>query len=318
MAEAAGVTVSTASRALHRPELVRPETRERVQAAARALGYVPNRMAQAIATGRSQTIAFILPDLHYGLFHTVAATAQAEAHARKHDLVVVDSMASADREAALIETIGAYADGVILLWPQGHYTPSPTDPPVVAIGRPMTGAHSVLLDQAFVVEEQLRHLRALGHERILWTDGPDWYWGVRARRRHARRLARDYPFTISAPVELSYEGGREIAESLDPSVTAVMTMVDNQALGVIAGLAERGVRVPDDVSVIGCNDVMWAHMANPALTTLRTPFPEMGRAAVSLLLDAEPAADGPQIVETLRSELVVRRSTAPPGGPPAA
>jgi DNA-binding LacI/PurR family transcriptional regulator len=97
-----------------------------------------------------------------------------------------------------------------------------------------------------------------------------------------------------------------------------MTMVDNQALGVIAGLAERGVRVPDDVSVIGCNDVMWAHMANPALTTLRTPFPEMGRAAVSLLLDAEPAADGPQIVETMRSELVVRRSTAPPGGPPAA
>lgn len=114
------------------------------------------------------------------------------------------------------------------------------------------------------------------------------------------------------PVDLSFEGGLEIADRLDPDVTAVIAFVDNQALGIVQRLGERGIRVPDDVSVIGNNDVMWARMANPALTTLHTPFDAMGRAAVSLLLDNESGTMGPQIVETFRSELVVRRSTAPP------
>lgn len=312
VADAAGVTVSTASRALNRPELVRPETRERVTQAARVLGYVPNPMARAVVTGRTQAIVFILPDLSLGLFHTVASAAQVEARARKYDLLVADSMGSANREAGLIDGARAYAEGVILLWPQAEYTPEVTDPPLVSIGRRMQGAHAVLLDQAHVVEQQLAHVRGLGHERILWVDGWERYWASRERRRHARRLAEEYPFEFSRPVEPSFEGGLEIADELDPSITAVMAFVDNQALGIIARLGERGIRVPEDVSVIGNNDVMWARMANPALTTLRTPFDEMGRAAVSLLLDSIPATDGPQIVETMRSELLVRRSTAPP------
>jgi DNA-binding LacI/PurR family transcriptional regulator len=312
VADIAGVTVSTASRALNRPELVRPETRERVTQAARLLGYVPNRMARAVVTGHSETIVFILPDLSLGLFHTVASAAQREARARKFELFVADSMGNANREADLIEAARGYAEGVILLWPQGEYTPERADPPVVAIGRRMQGAHSVILDQSNVVEVQLAHLRGLGHEQILWVDGQERYGAARERRRHARRMAAEYPFALSAPVEPSFEGGIEIADALDPSITAVMAFVDNQALGIIARLAERGIRVPDDVSVIGNNDVMWARMANPALTTLRTPFVEMGSAAVSLLLDNLPATEAPQIVETMRSELVVRRSTAPP------
>jgi DNA-binding LacI/PurR family transcriptional regulator len=312
VAEAAGVTVSTASRALNRPELVRPETRERVAQAARLLGYVPNRMARAIVTGRSQTIVFVVPDLSLGLFTTVASAAQVEARDRKFDLLVADSMGIAEREAGLVEGARAYAEGIILLWPQAGYEPEPADPPVVSIGRRIRGAHAVLLDQSHVVETQLRHLRRLGHQRILFVDGPPEYWAARERRRFAERLAADYPIEFSEPVDLSFEGGRALADALDPAITAVMAFVDNQALGVIQRLGERGVRVPDDVSVVGNNDVMWARMANPALTTLRTPFDKMGRAAVSLLLDNESPRAGAQIVETFRSDLVERRSTAPP------
>lgn len=312
VAEAAGVTVSTASRALNRPELVRPETRERVAQAARLLGYVPNRMARAIVTGRSETIVFVIPDLSLGLFHTVAAAAQQEARHRKLDLLVADSMGNADREAGLVEGARGYAEGIILLWPQADFEPVPGDPPVVTIGRQVRGAHAVLLDQSHVLEQQVTHLRRLGHERILYVDGPDGYWAARERRRSAHRVAADLPLVLSAPVDLTFEGGVALADSLDPSITAVIAFVDNQALGIIQRLTERGIRVPDDVSVIGNNDVMWARMANPALTTLHTPYEAMGRAAVSLLIDDEPPRDGAQIVETFRSELVERRSTAAP------
>lgn len=311
VAEAAGVSIATASRALNRPEQVSQQTRLQVMEAARVLGYVPNAMARAVVTGRSRTIVFVVPDLSLGLFHTVASAAQVEARAHKFDLLVADSMGSAKREVGLIERARAYAEGIILLWPQGEFTPRPDDPPVVSIGRRVRGAHSVLLDQSHIVEQQLAHLRELGHERILWVDGLAQYWAARERRRHAERIAREQPFEFSAPTDPSFEGGLELADHLDPSITAVMAFVDNQALAIIARLAERGVRVPDDVSVIGNNDVMWARMANPALTTLRTPFDEMGRAAVNLLLDAEPATPRTQLVETFRSSVVVRRSTAP-------
>jgi len=314
VAEAAGVTVSTASRALNRPELVRAETRARVVAAARDLGYVPNQMARAVVTGRSRTIVFVVPDLSLGLYSAVASAAQVEARARDYELVVVDSLGDAEREGMLIRQARAFAEGVIVLFPQGAYTPTVDDAPLVSIGRRIRGAHAVVLDQADVVEQQLGHLRRLGHEHILWVNGPKGYWAAHQRRRRAEQLAQELPceLSLSPPTDPSFEGGLEIAEHLDPSITAVMAFVDNQALGIIARLAERGIRVPDDVSVIGSNDVMWARMANPALTTLRTPFHHMGRAAVSLALDNMPAATGTQIVETMRSELVVRRSTAAP------
>lgn len=312
VADAAAVNVSTASRALNRPELVRPETRARVEAAARALGYVPNRMARAIVTGRKQTLVIVVPDLALGFFTTVASGAQAETRQRKFDLLVADSAGDPDREAELVADARGYADAVILVWPQGGYVPGPEDVPVVSINRRIPGAHGVLLDQTHIVEEQFAHLRALGHERILFVDGDPGYWAARERRRAAEHLAEAATLTISPPTEPSFEGGQVIADHLDPEVTAVMAFADNQALGIIARLGERGIRVPEDVSVIGCNDVQWARLANPALTSVRTPFEAMGRAAVSLALDHEPAIEGTQIIETVRSELVVRRSTAPP------
>lgn len=310
VADLAGVTVSTASRALSRPEMVRPETRARVESAARDLGYTPNRMAQAIVTGRSRTIVFVVPDLTSPMFAMLARAAQAEARTRAFNVLVTDSMTDLEREAGLLEGARHYAEGVIMCMPQGEYPPDPDGPPIVAINRRMRGAHAVLLDQATVIERQLGHLIGLGHQRIVYLDGPKQYWATHERRRHAERLARDWPLEIIGPIEPFHSGGYGVADRLDPEVTAVIAFTDTQAAGVIVRLTELGRRVPTDVSVIGSNDIPIANMFNPPLTTLRTPFEAMGRAAVSLLLDAVDGAAGTTITETMTSELVVRGSTA--------
>lgn len=312
VAEAAGVTISTASRALNRPELVRPETRERVEAAARDLGYVPNRMARAIVTGRTRAIVFIVPDLTSPMFAYLARGAQDEARVRGFDILVADTRMDEEREVALVNGARRYAEGVILCMPQGHHAPDASGPPTAAINRRVRGAHAVLLDQAHIVEQQLTHLVGLGHERIVYLDGPKQYWATYERRRHAERLARNRPLEIIGPVEPFYHGGYGAADHIGADVTAVIAFSDTQAAGLIARSVELGRRVPEDLSVIGSNDIPIAAMYNPALTTMHTPFAEMGRAAVSLLLDNVSASDGTQIVETVRSELVVRRSTAPP------
>ncbi|MFM8305128.1 MAG: LacI family DNA-binding transcriptional regulator [Actinomycetota bacterium] len=310
VAEHAGVTISTASRALRRPEMVRAETRSRVEEAARVLGYTPNRMAQAVVTGRSRTIVFMVLDPTNPIFAILARAAQAEARQRAFDVLVVDSMLDVRREAQLLEQAQHYAEGIIMCIPQGTYPLDPDGPPIVAINRRLRGSHAVLLDQANVIEQQLAHLVALGHRRIAYLDGPDQYWAAVERRRHAERLAGDHPIEIIGPVLPTFPGGYGAVDRIDPAVTAVIAFTDHQAAGVVVRLAELGRRVPAEVSVIGSNDLPLARMYNPPLTTMHTPFDAMGRAAVSLLLDAVDGANGGWITQVMTSELVVRSSTA--------
>lgn len=310
VADRAGVTVSTASRALRRPEMVRAETRARVEAAAQELGYTPNRMAQAIATGRSRMLVFVVPDLTNPMFSILARAALAEARERAFDVLVVDSMFDTQREAELVEQAQHYAEGIIVCMPRGSYPPDADDPPVVAINRRMRGAHAVLVDQAAVIEAQVDHLRSLGHERIVYIDGPQPYWASSERHRHAKRLARDVPLEILGPMEPTFRGGCEAVDLIDPSVTGVIAFTDTQAAGVIMRLHEIGRHVPTDVSVVGSNDIPMAHMYNPPLTTMRMPFDAMGRAAVSLLLDSVDGTTGTILNMSMSSELVVRGSTA--------
>ncbi len=310
VAERAGVTVSTASRALSRPEMVRPDTRARVESAARDLGYTPNRMAQAIVTGRSRTIVFIVPDLTSPMFAMLARAAQAEARARAFNVLVTDSMTDIDARPRCSRAPGTTPRGSSCACPRAS---TPRTPTVRRSWRSTggSGAHAVLLDQANVIEQQLGHLVGLGHERIVYLDGPKQYWATYERRRHAERLARDFPLEIIGPIQPFFHGGYEAADRLDPATTAVIAFTDTQAAGVIVRMTELGRRVPTDVSVIGSNDIPIAHMFNPPLTTMHTPFEAMGRAAVSLLLDAVDGAAGTTITETMTSELVVRGSTAP-------
>jgi len=310
VADRAGVTVSTASRALWRPDLVRDSTRARVEAAVQELGYVPNRIAQAVATGRTRTLVFVIPDLTNNLFARLARAVQAAARAKGYDIVIADSQMNLEREAGLIERARRYAEGIILCMPQGSYRAESGRPPMVAINRRMRGSHAVLIDQAHIVETQVDHLVGLGHERIAYVDGPKRYWATHERRRNMERLARTHDIQILGGVHYGFEGGVSVVDGLGPDVTAVITYADLQAAGVVVRAIETGRRVPQDLSVIGSNDMPIARITSPPITTMRTPVEAIGRAAVSLLLDTEATA-GIAINETLTSELVVRQSTGP-------
>jgi DNA-binding LacI/PurR family transcriptional regulator len=311
VAKRAGVTVSTASRALARPEMVRPETRERVELAAAELGYAPNRAARSLITGRSGVIAIVVPDLANTYFAHIARAAQQFARARSYEVLIVDIDDDVVREQEFIESASTWVEGLIVCAARRPYRRTASRVPMVFVNRRVRDSHSVLLDQHFIVEAQLRHLIELGHEQIVWMDGPKGYWASSIRRNRARRIGVGHPIRITDPLAPDWEGGVEMAELLDNDVTAVAAFNDRQALGFMMRCAQLGIRVPDDVSVVGSDDIAGAAVLSPGLTTVHAPKEQMGRAAVSLLLDHLTEGE-PVICETLRGHLVVRGSTAPP------
>jgi len=313
VADAAGVTPSTASRALHRPEMVSSATRARVETAARELGYLPNTAAQRLIAGRTRILALVVPDLSNPYFSFIAREAERRAQARGFDVYVVDTAMDGAFEAVVVDALSHWVDGVIACSAQRSHPGAARRVPIVYMNRRVRGSHAVLLDQAFIVDAQLGHLSELAHDRVLWVDGPKDYWASAARRRRALRWSTrlDVAVTPSGPVD--FESGLQIAADLDRTVTAVAAFNDAQAFGIIHGLLERGIRIPDDVSVIGSDDVPTTEYVRPRLTTVRAPRDAMSAAAVSLLIDHVTDGD-PVIVETLTGELVVRDSTAPPRG----
>jgi LacI family transcriptional regulator len=311
VAKHAGVTVSTASRALARPEMVRPETRERVEEAAAELGYEPNRAARSLITGRTGVIAIMVPDLANTYFAHIARAAQAFARARSYEVLIVDTGNDGQREIEIIESAARWVDGLIICAARRGVPADRSRVPMVFVNRRVRGSHAVVLDQPFIVETQIGHLLELGHEHIVWVDGPKGYWATEPRRRAAQRIAARHPVQIVKGIPPTFEGGMEMVDQLGSEVTAVATFNDRQAFGVIQRCLQLGIRVPDDLSVVGSDNVAGATFLIPPLTTVHAPKGTMGRAAVSLLLD-HIVDQGPVIEETVTGHLVVRSSTAPP------
>ncbi|GMU77322.1 MAG: LacI family transcriptional regulator [Acidimicrobiia bacterium] len=313
VAERAGVTVSTASRALSRPDMVRPATRARVEAAARALQYEPNRMARSLITGRSTAIAAIIPAITNSYFAVICQAARQAAGVRGFDFVIVETDGDPAREREAVRAASQWSAGMIICSARRAHGSHSSGVPIVYANRRSRGAHGVVLDQQFTVETQIEHLLDLGHERILWVSGPKGLAATEARLRHVRRLAVHHDIRIVYDVPPSATGGVRLAEELHPEVTAVAVFADSQAVGFLSRASQLGISVPGDVSLIGADDIPVAEFTSPPLTTVHAPKEQMGRAAVSLLLDHH-WDDSAVILETLRGHLVVRGSTAPPRG----
>jgi DNA-binding LacI/PurR family transcriptional regulator len=312
VAKRAGVTVSTASRALARPDMVRPETRARVEEAAVELGYEPNRAARSLITGRTGVIAIIVPDLANTYYAQIARAAQQFARAREYEVLIVDTGDDTPlRELEIVEGAARWVDGLIICAAKQRIPSDRVRVPMVFVNRRVRGSHAVVLDQQFIVEAQLDHLLALGHERIVWVDGPKGYWATDPRRKVAQRIAAEHPIQIAKGVAPTFEGGLAAVDSFDAGFTAVAAFNDRQAFGVVQRCLQLGLRVPEDVSVVGSDNVPGAVLLNPQLTTVHAPKGTMGRAAVSLLLD-HIVDQGPIIEETVTGHLVVRDSTATP------
>jgi len=319
VAREAGVDSSTVSRAVNGTASLSPATRTRVQRAIDKLGYQPNRAARRLAGGRTGAIGIVVPDLTNPFFSAIARGAQRAAHEAGELTFIADSDARPAEELALAAQLARDVDGLLLC--------SPTAPtrqldeavrgrPTVLVNRRARNRPSVAADQEQAVEVAYRHVQSLGHREIAYVRGPTTKWISTVREPVAERLGA----RLVGPFAPTVAGGAEAAAALDPRVTAVITHNDLVALGLVDALLSSGRRVPDDVSVVGCDDIEVAALVRPRLTSVAMPLDGLGRAGIAVLLqllspDAASDADAGAMRRTLPVRLVERDSTAVPPAP---
>lgn len=319
VARRARVSVATVSRALSDPQLVRESTRDRVLKAAKQLDYHPNRAARSLITGKTGNLGIIVPDLNNPFYPSVVRGAQARAHELGYSVLLADSGEDTAAEQHLVHTMSKQVDGIIICAPfasNAQIARLAEMTSLVLVNRRMRDVPSVLMDFAHGMKQVTEHLFALGHRRCAFLSGPRTAWsnGERLRGLHASMRSRSMELVELGPFEPKFEGGLQgIDLALAVRATAVVAFNDLMALGVLRRLATLGVRVPDEISVVGCDDVLYATMCAPPLTTVAMPMEPAGRVAVDLLLSSHAEGQRKRRSVTqmkLDSELIVRATTA--------
>ncbi|GAA0620675.1 LacI family DNA-binding transcriptional regulator [Kutzneria viridogrisea] len=318
VARQAEVSVATVSRALTSPELVRASTRERVLAVAADLGYQPNLAARGLITGRTGNLGIVVPDLNNPFFTGVLKGVQSQARQSSYAVFVADSDEDPAAERDLVLAMAKQVDGVILCSPgleEQVVRELARATSLVLINRRVRGIPAALMSSGSGMRQVIDHLVALGHGRIAYLNGPRTSWSNRERRRGLKAAVQRHGVDLVdlGPFPPRYEGGLQAADlALAEGVTAIVAYNDIMALGVLARLRDRGVSVPGQVSLTGFDDLMFAALCQPALTTVAMPVEPTGRLGVDLLLSRLGRDGGAIRQEELDTQLIVRATTAPP------
>ncbi len=333
VARAAGVHPGTASRALNDStrSLVRPETVERVVAAAGTLGYRPNYLARSFKTHQTRSVGVVIPDIANPLFPPMVLGVEDRLTAEGYVTVLANTQNDARRrERIFAEMLERHVDGLIVATAQREdpalVTLAHSGVAVVLVNRIVEDRSfsSASVDDAAGVRAVVNHLVGLGHERIAHVAGPQSMSTGYARRQgflaSMRSAGRpvDPDLVVAADSFTIEEGERRAASILGRAAlapTAIVAGNDMLALGCYSALEQAGLRCPEDVSVVGFNDMPFIDRLNPPLTTVRIPHYELGAQAAQLLVDQLHQPDVPLKVLLLVPSLVVRGSTAPARAP---
>jgi len=322
VARASGVHISTVSRTFSAPHLVNPETRSRVLACAEHLGYRPNRAARALITGRTHNIGLIVADIANPFFPPLIKAAESQARNRDYHIFVADTNEDPAAEEELVHALAKQVDGVLLCSPRMSNSlieQLSREVALVVINRQVANLPAVVMDVGQGARLAIEHLIGLGHRRLALLGGPRGSWTNREIRRAAGTATRvaDAELTVLGPNLPNEEGGAALAEQVRRAgVTAVLAYNDLMAIGLMEGLETLGLRVPQDISVVGIDDTALSRRTRPKLTTVATPTGAAGRAAVDMLLShGDDRRTTAQV--TLQTELVIRDSTGPGPHSPA-
>ena len=322
---AAGVSASTVSRVLNGTAKVDSSLAARVHDAVRQLGYRPNAAAQGLARGEWGTVGVLVPDLANPYFPGVlkAISAVARSHGRR--VMVMESNEDPSIEHNLVEDLMRSCDGVLLCSPRMDRADlvvlTARDHPLVLLDRIVPGLAVPAVSADFFGGMMLicGHLAQLGHRRVAYLSGPDVSW---ANSERIRALEAAKAFGLSVTIlpcgSTSRRGYEAAAEVAGTGATALTTYNDLVALGAVTRMRELGVRVPEELSVVGFDDIELDQVAHTSLTTVSVPRGQLGKQAAEMLETLMTERhDGEPVY--LPMELHVRASTAPPrmAGEPA-
>jgi LacI family transcriptional regulator len=309
VAARAGVHAATVSRTLNLPARVAPATRQRVEAAVRELGFVPNRAARGLITGRTGNVAVIVPDITNPHFASLVRAVERTARESELHVLLVDTGEHRQEEARAARSLAQEVDGFIVISPRRLHRDLDAlgSTPAVFVNRPVRQHSSVLFRTAPAVAEALHHLQGNGHRALAYLGGPPPSWAAGERRNAVHRAGRRFGLKveeIAVPGPTFEAAFGMVDRVVDSAASAVVAFNDQMALGVIAGLRNVGVSVPGDISVVGFDDVPMAAMVAPPLTTISMPTDEAGSVAVAML-GGDPAS------QELFATLVLRHSSGP-------
>lgn len=327
VARHAGVSHQTVSRVINDNPNVAEATRERVLAAIRDLGYVPSPMARGLISNQTHSIGVVSDDISDQFFSRVVAGAEAEARRRGYYLMIGSVEPEDDERGYLRLMLERRVEGLILARPSVPLSSDDLVPaktagvPIVSVAFELPGFSGVDVDNVQGGYDATRHLLDQGHRAIATVVGPGEFPSSAARFEGYRRALREAGVAEdSALVEHAsdwgIESGRAAAARLlerGAAFTALFTHSDLMALGAIRQLRESGRRVPDDVSLVGYDDLPVAAYVDPPLTTVHQPMLEVGALAAALVLDKLAGRDGASAgTHLLPAELIVRESVVPP------
>jgi DNA-binding LacI/PurR family transcriptional regulator len=323
VARRAGVSKSLVSLVMRGADHVSPERRQAVNKAAAELGYRPNAMARSLVQRRTHLVGVMVSDLHNPFFADVVAGIQEQAARTGYKVLVNSGNRAAAREADAMETLlQLRADGIILGSPvldDEVIGRASREVPIVLVGREAHGpaVDSVTNDDRAGAEVAVEHCVSLGHRRIAHIDGGHGAGAPARRHGYEAAMKRLGLGDLVSVVSGTYteEGGHTgclLLLAQKPRPTAIFAANDLAAIGALNAIEESGLKVPDDVSLVGYDNTSLAALRHISLTTIHQPRLEMGQLALSTLLErVDQDREEPRRV-VLSPSLVVRASTAPP------
>ena len=325
IAGVAEVSHSTVSRALRDSPLISEETKARVQQIAQDMGYSPSAIARGLVTKRTQALGLVVTSIADPFVAEVAQGIEERALTHGYSIILCQSQSDPDREIAAVDILREKrVDAIIVTASRvgSYYLPllEQLSVPVVLINNQQEGryVHSVGTDNVHGGRQAACHLLDLGHTRLGFIAGPEWAAQSRQRLDGARHALRerglDFDPAHIAPGNGRCEGGERAMTQLlsHPSPpTGVFCYNDMTAIGALRAAQQAGVRVPDELSIIGYDDVAYACYVTPPLTTVKQPKHEMGCQATEMALALLEGGDAVQNL-LVPGELVVRESCGPP------
>ncbi|MFE4081180.1 LacI family DNA-binding transcriptional regulator [Paenarthrobacter sp. YIM B13468] len=328
VAEKAGVSHATVSRVMNGNAAVDPGIAARVRAAASELKYQPNPVGRSLALGKTDTIGIVVPDLANPTFQAILRGLSIAASQDGYRVLIADSSEVTSEEAILAGEARRRCDGVVLCAPRMGDAEleelAPTLHPLVLINRTTvaTNTPSLSVDYGQGIQELAQHLVGLGHRRLAFLSGPEHSASNRQRLVGLEKFRKEHP-----EIELqmlhggsNFDSGHESTEAIIASgATGILAFNDLVAMGLLSGLHEHGLRVPEDISVTGFDDIPFAKYTTPPLTTAAVPINELGSLAWRRMREQIQQAGEPttQAQDEFSPRMEIRKSTAAPALKPA-